>query len=331
MLTLSGVASAALYQQALDSVRFSNTSDAPDTTARIIEVSVNSGIASSPVAVATIGVIAVDDPMIANNDVIVTNYANSIPISVPLSALLANDVDPDSPLAITSITSQNSLTATLGTSSVAVTDTGGTAGGSFIYRGTGIDTATVTLVRDTTGAIDGTNASEILIGDGAANKADILNGNGGNDIIYGLTGDDLLYGGSGQDTLYGGAGSDTLDFNSLNDVPLIGNGAPGAVTAATLMQLELIADFTQGQDRIDLSTIDAMLGNAFPGDQAFTFLGTDSFNNANANGGLRYYQMQDANGQWYTIVEASTDSDTAAEFQLALLGKINLHAPDFGP
>lgn len=330
-LTLTGVASAAVYQQALDSIRYSNTSDTPDTIARVIEVSVDSGIASSPVAVATINVIAVDDPMIANNDVIVTNYGNGTPISVPLSALLANDADPDSPLAISGITSQISLSAALGAANVIVTDTGGLSGGAFVYRGTGADTATVTLLRDTNGAIDGSNASEILIGDGAAGKADILNGNGGNDIIYGLTGNDVLYGGSGRDTMYGGSGSDTFDFNSLNDVPLVGNGAPGAITAATLMQLDLIADFTQGQDRIDLSTIDAMLGNAFPGDQAFTFLGTASFDNTNANGGLRYYQMQDANGQWYTIVEASTDGDTAAEFQLGLLGKIDLNPSDFGP
>lgn len=328
-LTLSGTGTAAAYQQALDAVRFSNTSDAPDTSARHVEVSVSNGIASSDVAVATISVIAVDDPMIANDDRVVTNYVNGAPISVALSALLANDTDPDSPLAITAITTQSSLSAALGASAVTVTDSGATDGGSFVYRGTGTDTATVTLVRDVTGAIDGSNASEILIGDGAANKADTLNGGGGNDILYGLTGNDLLYGGSGRDVQYGGAGNDTFDFNALNDVTLVSNGAAGAITAATLTQLELIADFTQGQDKIDLATIDAKTGAGFTGDQAFSFLGTDAFTAANANGGLHYFQVQDASGQWYTIVELSTDGDTTAEFQLALQGQLTLTSADF--
>lgn len=328
-LTLTGVATPAAYQQAIDAVRFSVTGDAPDPSVRHIEVSVSNGITSSDVAVATITVIAIDDPMVANDDRIITNYVNGSPFTVATSALLANDTDPDNPVSIGAITVQNSLTALLGTTTVTVTDSGTTDGGSFTYRGTGTDTAIVSVVRDVTGAIDGGNGSDILIGDGATNKADTLNGGSGNDSLYGLTGNDVINGGSGRDLLYGGAGSDTFDFNALNDATLVSNGAPGAITASTLTQLELIADFVQGEDKIDLATIDAKSGAAFSGDQAFSFLGTATFTSGTANGGLHYSHIQDTNGQWYTVVELSTDGDASAEFQFAILGQVSLQAADF--
>jgi len=207
VLLLTGQASAADYQRALDSIRFSSTSDNPGTTPRTIEVTVNDGIRDSQAATATINVIAVDDPMIANSDRIVTNVATGTPFTIPTWALLANDTDPDSPLAISAITQTNGLAATLGANGVTITDTGNT-GGSFTYRGTGTDTASVDLVRDANGAIDGGNGNDILVGDNAANT---LNGGAGNDIVFAGGDNDTINQTSnqGRDIVDGGDGNDT--------------------------------------------------------------------------------------------------------------------------
>lgn len=193
---------------ALDAVRFSNTSDNPAITARTIEVTVNDGFRDSQPATATISVVAVDDPMIANNDRIVTNWTNGNPFTIPSWALLANDVDPDSAMAISAITQANSLTATLSPDGVTINDNGVAVGGSFTYRGTGTDTATIDVVRDILGTIDGGTGNDILVGDNAANT---LNGNAGNDIVFAGGGNDTINQSStqGRDIIDGGAGSDT--------------------------------------------------------------------------------------------------------------------------
>ena len=59
---LTGTASYAHYQTALHNIAFSNTSDAPNTTARIVNVTVTDSTGTSPAAVATIGVTPLNDP-----------------------------------------------------------------------------------------------------------------------------------------------------------------------------------------------------------------------------------------------------------------------------
>jgi Ca2+-binding RTX toxin-like protein len=73
----------------------------------------------------------------------------------------------------------------------------------------------------------------------------------GDDRLYGGDGDDRLNGDAGQDTLTGGEGADTFVF-------ALPTGA------------DLITDFQTG-DRIDLSQIDAVSGNAAP-DDVFTLV-----------------------------------------------------------
>ena len=302
VLTLSGFASAQEYQRAVDAVRFGNNSQAPDTTDRIIEVTAvdADGFAGTP-AISTLQVVAVDDPMQANNDNVVTNVAANTPFSIRVADLLANDTDPDSAVGLSAITAQNSVAATLNaqTATIGVTDTG-LAGGSFTYRGTGTDTALVSVTRDSAGVLDGS---------------------AGADIIIGNTGNSTIDGNGGRDVIYGGGGNDVFDYNALNDVPTV-----GIVTAANVGQLEVIKDWSTG-DRIDLSTLDA---NALQnGNQAFTFIGNAAFTAGNQQGGVRAFQIQDASGQWFTIVEASNDNDAVAEFQLALEGQHALSAADF--
>jgi Ca2+-binding RTX toxin-like protein len=54
----------------------------------------------------------------------------------------------------------------------------------------------------------GTNASEVIIGDG---QSDIINGFGGDDVLIGNFGNDVLHGDTGNDALFGNEGNDVLD------------------------------------------------------------------------------------------------------------------------
>ena len=84
------------------------------------------------------------------------------------------------------------------------------------------------------------SGDDSVLGNEAANLLegrdgdDELQGNGGNDSIFGGTGYDTVHGGAGDDVLSGGVDDDTFVFAP-------GNGA------------DTIADFTDGDDKIDLS------------------------------------------------------------------------------
>ena len=62
VLAISGSASKATYEAILHGVQYNNLDQAPDTTARIVNVAVNDGDVSSAVNSATIAVVAVNDP-----------------------------------------------------------------------------------------------------------------------------------------------------------------------------------------------------------------------------------------------------------------------------
>ena len=83
---------------------------------------------------------------------------------------------------------------------------------------------------------------------------DTLNGGADNDLIFGGDGDDVLTGGAGADFMGGGAGADTFRFLSVSD--------------STFANVDAVAEFTRGVDKVDLALIDANTGTA--GDQAFT-------------------------------------------------------------
>jgi Ca2+-binding RTX toxin-like protein len=74
--------------------------------------------------------------------------------------------------------------------------------------------------------------------------------NGGN--LYGSAADDVLIGGAGNDQIYGGAGNDTLQDGAGVDVLYGGAGADTFLMTAD-GKVNTIADFTLGQDKIDLS------------------------------------------------------------------------------
>ena len=257
-VNLTGVASVADYQAAIQAVRYRNTSDSPSATARIIEVTANNGFFDSNVATSTVTVVPLDDPVNANNDRLVTNYVNAQAFTVLESAFLANDVDPDNVIDVTAVSGASSLTASLNVGSITITDTNGSSGGSFTYTATGgpaTDTATVTVVRDVTGNIDGNNGNDIIVG------------NGDNSTIDGNQGNDIIFAGAGNDTIiYNmGDGADTIDGGTQTAADILNiNGSSGG-----------------GNDTLDVIYSGGALITGFEGG---TVAGVETIN-ANLNGG----------------------------------------------
>jgi Ca2+-binding RTX toxin-like protein len=198
-VNLTGAASLAAYQNAIEAITFSSNSNNPTGADRIIHVSVNDGLVDSNVATTTIHVTPVNDPPNAGNDSIITNYANgtnNVSFDVPDWALLANDTDPDSAtLSIAGVTeSQTNFSVSHTASAPAhVTITKSNASShQFSYTvsdGSASDTANATVATDTSGNLDGTTGNNIIVGDG------------NNSMIDGGTGDDIIFAGAGNDTV----------------------------------------------------------------------------------------------------------------------------------
>ncbi|MEA5579670.1 calcium-binding protein, partial [Anabaena sp. UHCC 0451] len=71
---------------------------------------------------------------------------------------------------------------------------------------------------------------------------DVIQGFAGNDTLSGLGGNDQLFGGLGSDSLTGGTGLDTFVFEYFNG-------------SSFAQDLDVVTDFVQGQDKIDLRTV----------------------------------------------------------------------------
>ena len=176
----------------------------------------NTGIPGilTDVDVATITITAVDDNPVGNNDSVITNGGTSSnpDYVIPEWVLLANDIDPDGPLDITSVTNGSGLTSvSLGAGNVVNVNDVNPTGGTFTYvvsDGSAPNgSATVTISSDNAGTLDGTGNSEILL-DAGTSALTLIGGNG----------NDILIGGSGNTTYQ-------FDLNDGNDV--IGDGGSG--------------------------------------------------------------------------------------------------------
>jgi hypothetical protein len=86
-----------------------------------------------------------------------------------------------------------------------------------------------------------------------ARDADILRGNAGQDTIMGGGGADLLDGGDGADRLMGGVGADTLIGGAGADVFVFGGLDIRARPPFYDTPGDVVADFTRGEDRLDLA------------------------------------------------------------------------------
>ena len=134
-----------------------------------------------------------------------------------------------------------------------------------------------------------------------------INGGAGNDTIYGSAGADTIIGLTGADTLRGNGGANVFDYN--------------VVTHSRATARDLILDFQDGTDKIDLSGIDA--STASNGNQAFSFIGSGAF--TNTAGQLRI----DTSDPTKILILGDTNGDGVADFAIELAGGHSLSAGDF--
>ncbi|MBU1336438.1 MAG: M10 family metallopeptidase C-terminal domain-containing protein [Alphaproteobacteria bacterium] len=164
----------------------------------------------------------------------------------------------------------------------------------------------------------GTNAADNITGTNAAN---VLDGKGGNDTINGMGGNDTINGMGGNDTITGGSGYDVLTGGAGNDAFVFGNSADIGSRAGAR---DVITDFVQGQDKIDLSAIDA--NSNLTGNQDFSFIAGDDASFTRKPGELAWH-TEAANGR--TVIQGDTNGDGVHDFEIELKGLINLKASDF--
>jgi len=139
---------------------------------------------------------------------------------------------------------------------------------------------------------------------GAGN--DSLTGNKAANRLEGGGGADSLAGGRGTDSLTGGSGGDVFVFSSLVDSHGYERRSDGKKYAP-----DMLTDFTSGQDRIDLSGIDAVWGTA--ANEAFTFIGAAAF--SGTAGELRIVHGPDR-----VQVLADVDGNQVVDFQIIVMG-----------
>lgn len=139
----------------------------------------------------------------------------------------------------------------------------------------------------------GNRFANVLEGD--VGRPDRLVGNGGADELIGL---------SGADDLAGGAGADTFVYRSVDE--------------STEARRDVIRDFGNGADLIDLERIDADAGRR--GNQAFDFVGDDGF--TGTAGELRI-------GGRGSLLLGDTDGDGAADLAIRLAGAPSVDEADF--
>ena len=178
----------------------------------------------------------------------------------------------------------------------------GDEGNDFINGGSGIDTLNGGLGED---SLYGEDGNDTLFGN---EDNDTLYGNNHNDTLYGNEGDDYLNGGSGNDILNGGIGEDMLTGDVGEDIFKFDTLEDSEINKSDLNlkynDLDIISDFLQGQDLIDLSGI-AMFNNIQYGDDL--------------DSGLSYHYKNS-----HTIIE-----DHNSDFAIKLIGEVELTNSDF--
>jgi Ca2+-binding RTX toxin-like protein len=129
--------------------------------------------------------------------------------------------------------------------------------------------------------------------------------------IYGNAGNDTEIGGSGKDLLWGGPGADHFDFLSVTD-SVVGP------------HRDIIEDFSHAEgDKIGLALIDA--NTRVPGDQAFRFIGSDTFAHYHSLHHSVLGMVRFSHG----IVQGNVNANLAPDFEIAVKGVATLTAHDF--
>lgn len=182
----------------------------------------------------------------------------------------------------------------------------------------GIDTVIATLSWTLEANVENLTlvGTDAMTGTGSSGN-NVLVGNDGANTLYGLNGNDTLSGGAGNDRLEGGKGEDRLNGGTADDVLVGGMGRDwltgGAGRDVFVLAtrddsknsgMDRILDFTRGEDRIDLSGIDANTRKS--GNQDFTFVGTREFSHTASE--LRYEQRDG-----YAVVQGDINGDGIAD------------------
>ena len=159
--------------------------------------------------------------------------------------------------------------------------------------------------------------------DGAAGRDDLF-GSTGNDTLRGLGGNDRLFGDAGDDVLEGGGGSDQL-FGGADQDQMSGGGSADTFvfrsikdSGRTRSAADVILDFTDGVDLIDVSAIDANLATA--GNGTFVDTGGAAFT---AEGQML---VEHANGN--TFISFNVKGADTADMVIKLIGLHNITAAD---
>ena len=186
----------------------------------------------------------------------------------------------------------------------------GGSGADMLDGGSGEDTLDGGSGRD---VMQGGSGNDLLNG---GSENDTLSGGSGNDTLIGASGNDLLDGGSGDDLLEGGSGSDTLIGGAGFDQLVGGSGADVFVFASAAhigmgSGRDVIADFTSGVDRIDLSA----LATTFNGTAGFLAEGQASFFYLAESALLMGDQNGDGVSDW-TLELSGTPTVTEGDFLL---------------
>lgn len=133
---------------------------------------------------------------------------------------------------------------------------------------------------------------------------DTLSGQAGADQVLGGAGDDTLFGGAGDDTVRGGAGNDRLSGGAGFDILSGGAGADVfAVGPASRGGLDVITDFEDGLDLLDVSALDIGVGDQL------TLRST-----AERGGGVA---VLDDQGLEVVLIDADIDDIDASDFIFA--------------
>lgn len=144
----------------------------------------------------------------------------------------------------------------------------------------------------------GRGGSDALYGDGGA---DILDGGEGNDALFGGADADTLIGGLGRDLMLGGSGPDIFDFNAITE------------SGNTIGTADVIADFVEGVDKIDLRDVSGVFGYAGP----------------ELNTGVGPHSVFWSHSGGNTIIEVNATFDTTSDMRIVLTGLHTLTSADF--
>lgn len=195
-------------------------------------------------------------------------------------------------------------------------------GGADAVRSLGSVTANGGLEEIFLLGSEGINA----VGDWADNRmignagANFMNGSSGNDVIVGRGGDDELVGGANEDFLFGGAGDDLLTGSSGKDRLFGGSGADifeflfFTDSGSTGAGADVIRDFRQGEDAIDVSNLD---GN-----------GVLLISGAFSGGGQAELRLA-VTGAGNTNIQIDADGDGSVDMLIVAIGQTDLTADDF--